>query len=211
MPSSVVLKSTFSPMKNRDILERVKSFGMTNQMITEDLHRIGATYSVDLGHAPISAQTVEDVYYPQFNASVRTEASIMSRHYEVFYCLEKTIRELVSQTIEAAEKTPDWWQTSRVPPNIKTDVAARMQKELDSAMTRRSSEELDYTTFGELSQIITSNWEIFGGLFSSRKAVERVMASLNSLRGPIAHCSPLAEDEVLRLQLTVRDWFRLME
>jgi len=37
------------------------------------------------------------------------------------------------------------------------------------------------------------------------------MANLNTLRGPIAHCSPLAPDEVLRLQLTVRDWFRLQE
>jgi hypothetical protein len=27
----------------------------------------------------------------------------------------------------------------------------------------------------------------------------------------VAHCSPLAEDEVLRLKLSVRDWFRLME
>ena len=78
-------------------------------------------------------------------------------------------------------------------------------------MTPRSSDELDYTTFGELSVIITCNWDIFGGLFTSKKAVEKVMSNLNSLRGPIAHCSPLAEDEVLRLQLTVRDWFRLME
>jgi hypothetical protein len=78
-------------------------------------------------------------------------------------------------------------------------------------MTRRSSEELDYSTFGELSVIIAANWDVFGGLFTSKKAVEKVMASLNSLRGPIAHCSALAEDEVVRLQLTVRDWFRLME
>jgi hypothetical protein len=72
-------------------------------------------------------------------------------------------------------------------------------------------EELDYSTFGELSVIIASNWDVFGGLFTSKKAVEKVMASLNSLRGPIAHCSALAEDEVVRLQLAVRDWFRLME
>lgn len=37
------------------------------------------------------------------------------------------------------------------------------------------------------------------------------MTMLNSLRGPIAHCSPLADDEVVRLRLAVRDWFRLME
>lgn len=48
-------------------------------------------------------------------------------------------------------------------------------------------------------------------MLSSPKAVERVKAALNILRGPIAHCTPLAEDEVVRLRLTVRDWFRLME
>ncbi len=37
------------------------------------------------------------------------------------------------------------------------------------------------------------------------------MTSLNMLRAPIAHCCPLAEDEIVRLRLTVKDWFRLME
>ena len=43
------------------------------------------------------------------------------------------------------------------------------------------------------------------------KAVEKVMSTLNTLRGPIAHRSPLAQDEIVRLKLAVRDWFRLME
>ena len=148
---------------------------------------------------------------PQFDAAVRAEAAAMAKQYEVFYSLEKSIRELVAQTIEAAEKREDWWKSARVPANIQSEVASRTQKELDAGVTRRSLDELDYTTFGELSNIISSNWDIFGGLFNSKKAVEKVMASLNALRNPIAHCSPLAEDEELRLQLTVRDWFRLME
>ena len=59
--------------------------------------------------------------------------------------------------------------------------------------------------------MIKQNFDVFGATFSSVKAVERVMANLNTLRAPIAHCSPLAEDEVVRLRLTVTDWFRLME
>ena len=184
---------------------------MTNQMLAEDLGRIGRTHGIEFGHLPSAPQAVEDVYYPQFDAAVRTEAAAMAKHYEVFYSLEKSIRELVAQTIETAEKREDWWNSSRVPPNIQADVQNRVQKELDAGVTRRSLDELDYTTFGELSVIIASNWDIFGGLFNSKKAVEKVMASLNALRNPIAHCSPLAEDEELRLQLTVRDWFRLME
>jgi hypothetical protein len=60
-----------------------------------------------------------------------------------------------------------------------------------------------YTTFGELSVIINSNWVLFATIFKSQRAVERVMASLNLLRGPIAHCCPLSEDEIDRLRLAV--------
>ena len=87
----------------------------------------------------------------------------------------------------------------------------RLLRLIDTGMTPRSDEPLDFTTFGELGEIIKGNWDVFGSVFLSEKAVERVMAMLNSLRGPIAHCSPLAEDEVVRLRLAVRDWFRLMQ
>lgn len=199
-------------MSNKDLLQKVKAFGMTNQIVTEELQQIGTKFSIDLGHLP-NAKTVEDIYYPQFDAAVRAEASIMSAHYEVFYCLEKSIRELVSETIAEAEKSEDWWDSKRISEEIKKEVKFRIQKEVDAGITRRSIDELDYTTFGELSDIITDNWDIFGGLFSnsSQKALRKIMTSLNSLRNPIAHCSPLAKDEVLRLQLTVQDWFRIME
>jgi len=197
-------------MSKRDA-QRIKAFVMTNQLVTEELSRVGILSGVELGHLPPTVETVETVYYPQFEAAVRAEAAKMGKHYEVFYSLEKSIRALVSDTLESAEQSPDWWQSQRVPPNVKTEVASRIQKEVDAGVTRRSDEELDYTTFGELSVLIAANWDVFGGIFSSKKAVEKVMASLNSLRNPIAHCSPLAEDEQVRLQLTVRDWFRLME
>ncbi|WP_412138685.1 Swt1 family HEPN domain-containing protein [Brevundimonas diminuta] len=69
---------------------------------------------------------------------------------------------------------------------------------------------MDYTTFGELGEIIKSNWHDFTDIFQDIKALEKVIATLNVLRGPIAHCKPLAEDEVVRLHLSVRDWFRSM-
>jgi len=105
----------------------------------------------------------------------------------------------------------NWWDSGKVNPTIISEISSRIQKELDSGVTRRSMDKLDYTTFGELSVIITANWDIFGSIFNSRKGVERVLANLNTLRGPIAHCSKLSEDEVIRLNLTVRDWFRTMQ
>lgn len=78
-------------------------------------------------------------------------------------------------------------------------------------MVYQFTDPIDFTTFGELGEIIKKNWDVFDSLFTSVRAVEKVMSSLNTLQGPIAYCSLLAEDEVLRLRLAVRDWFRLME
>ncbi len=191
-------------------IEKLKAFGMTNCMIAADLTKIAEEYGIELGHLPASSEHIKEKYYPQFNASIRAEAKIMSDHYELFYCLERSIRDIVSNTIESAENATDWWSRGRIPSTILQEVATRIQREIDSGITQRSSEELDYTTFGELSQIIDSNWDLFGGILRSKKAVNRVLTSLNTLRGPIAHCSILSEDEVVRLNLSVRDWFRQM-
>lgn len=197
-------------MPDDSIASVVQLFAMANFLAEHDLDRIEREYAIDLrrGHSPTVEADAD--YYPQIEAAIRAEAAQMAPHYEVFYSLERTIRGLVSDVLAEADGQ-DWWSQGRVPPQIKSDAEGRQKREVDTGMTPRSTEPIDFTTFGELAEIIKTNWDLFGGMFSSVKAVERVMASLNSLRGPIAHCSPLAEDEVVRLQLSVRDWFRLME
>jgi hypothetical protein len=187
----------------------LRSFGMSGYLVTEELRGIEQEFGVELGHvAQAEAQSPID-YYPQFEHGVRSEASEAARHFEVFYCLERSIRGLITETFIDAAGTA-WWDSGKIPATIVAGVRDRQQRELDSGMTRRSDAAIDYTTFGELSVIITSNWALFTTVFKSPKAVERVMSNLNMLRGPIAHCCPLADDEVLRLRLTVKDWFRLI-
>lgn len=197
-------------MSKSNIENTIKVFGMTNQIISQELSRIEREYDIDLGHEIRIADREEEQYYSQFDRSVRNEAARMAAHYEIFYCLEKSIRELIIDTLQEAEGE-GWWDSGRVPNRVHQDVADRIQREKDTGMTLRSEDPIDFTTFGELSGIICGNWDLFGGILTSRKAVERIMAQLNSLRGPIAHCGPLAEDEVLRLHITLRDWFRQME
>lgn len=186
----------------------LRSFGMSGLLVTDDLRSIESRYKIALGHAePVSGQLPDD-YYPQFEQAVRSEAAAMARHYELFYCLETSIRKLIGETL-AESAGAAWWDSGRVPEAIVRDVRDRIQREVDSGVTRRSDNAIDYTNFGELSVIITSNWDLFGTIFSSRRAVEKVMSSLNLLRGPIAHCCPITDDEVLRLRLAVKDWFRM--
>ena len=132
----------------------------------------------------------------------------MAQYYEVFYLIENTLRRMISDTMSATYGD-DWWD-ARVPQAVKDAVARTQTRERDSAVTPRSSDPIVFTTFGELGQIINSNPDAFGGVFTSLKGTERVIALLNTLRGPIAHCGYLTDDEVARLYLAVRDLFRLM-
>ena len=188
--------------------DHIRSFGMSGLLISEDLRAVEKQFDVDLGHTPKVTQETVLKYYPQFEQAVRKEAAQMALHYELFYCLEKSIRKLISETLEDAEGA-NWWDT-KVASDIQKYVAELQKGELDNGITPRSDKAIDYSTFGHLSVIITSNWSLFATIFKSQRAVQKVMASLNLLRGPIAHCSPLSEDEVDRLDLAVRDWFRMM-
>lgn len=183
---------------------------MTNQIIEADLDQVEKKHDLDLGRYLKTEEQKDITYYPQFEKAIRDEAAQMAQHYEIFYCLEKSIRRIVTEKLEDAEGE-NWWASSRIKKTIQDGVEFKIQRDKDSGVTLRSTAPLDFTTFGELGETIKENWDVFGDLFNSKKAVEKVMANLNTLRGPIAHCSPLAEDEILRLQLSVRDWFRLME
>lgn len=193
-----------------DDSEALKLFAITSQLAEHNLDRVEEEHGIDLRRDHRKTLEADQDYYPQIETAIRGEAASMAPHYEVFYSLETTIRRFVNDLLAAVEDPNPWWDSARVPQQIKQDAEARQTREIDTGMTPRSEEPLDFTTFGELGQIIISNWDVFGSVFSSAKAVERVMSNLNSLRGPIAHCSPLAEDEILRLRLSVRDWFRLM-
>ncbi|KRA79393.1 Swt1 family HEPN domain-containing protein [Altererythrobacter sp. Root672] len=188
--------------------DHLRSFGMSGHLLTEEIRQIERRFSIDLGHVH-SDSADSSGYYPQFDQAIRVQAAEMAAHYELFYCLEQSIRDLIGSVL--LEKSgASWWSSGSVPDKIVSEVSERIQREKDSGFSQRSEKELDYTNFGELSVIITFNWDVFGAVFSSKRAVERIMNGLNLLRGPIAHCSPLAADEVDRLNLTVKDWFRAM-
>ncbi|MGI9483816.1 MAG: Swt1 family HEPN domain-containing protein [Hyphomicrobiales bacterium] len=165
---------------------------------------------VDLKHNESNKKNRKVGEYEQFAKALRVDAARMSEVYEVFYCLENSIRQLVIDTM-VDDGGLNWWEGNRVDENrIRKPAQDRRDKELNSGVTPRSDDLIDYTTFGELSQLITDNWDLFDPIFQSKKAVSNVSNQLNLLRGPIAHCSSTDELEQDRLNLAVRTWFKIM-
>jgi hypothetical protein len=194
-------------MNKKEIENRIRLFTLSNSLAENSLDSIEETYELDLGRIE-KEEIKRKEYYLQFDASFRKEAREMGEHYEVFYCLERSIRNLIVELMEEKYGV-NWWDEIRE--DIRNNVEKNIRRETDSGFTQRSEDKIDYTTFGELSQIVDTSWDAFNDLFRSKRAFQKIMTSLNLLRGPIAHCTPLAEDEIVRLELTVKDWFRLME
>jgi len=190
-----------------DSEDRIKLYGMSLALVERDLDKVED--ELGLNFQRIADDDKDDVYYPQFDLSLREVASQMATHYELFYCLEQNIRKLVADAIEG-QFGENWWETC-VPQNVKDNVKSNIKREAEQGVTPRSEYEIDYSNFGELGEIVRKNWTAFDSIFSTQKAFTKVMTSLNTLRNHIAHCCPMPPNEVVRLQLTLEDWFRLME
>ena len=150
-------------------------------------------------------------YLAVAKTEARQQADRMASYYKLFYLLENEIRGFIVDIIESSGDL-DWWK-NRIPDQVRQNAQKNLDRELREGTIPRSDRMIDYTTFGELGEIIKANWDLFGGVFSrhDKVGVERVLQQLNMLRGPIAHCGILAEDDVVKLKLVVRNWYRLTE
>jgi hypothetical protein len=189
------------------IEHQIKLFGLNNLSIEAAIKETEKQLGIPLRQPGLN-EGKDQEFYPQFPEDIRREAESMARHYEIFYCLETSIWQLIADRLKE-EIGADWWEKS-APEQIRRNAEENRRRESETGMTPRSDDIIDFTTFGELGQIISANGKIFGDTFRDLKAVSRVLSSLNSLRGPIAHCCPLAEDEIGRLQISLKDWFRQM-
>lgn len=151
----------------------------------------------------------KELFLFDFDPLFVSEANKMSEYYNLFYCLERSIRKMVATTLK--DKYGDNWWNLKVGFEIKKRVDENLKYELETGFTERSDNKIDYTTFGDLRQIIKSNWSDFSNQFKSQRAFNNTMVALNILRVPIAHCTPFVEDEEIRLKLTIKDWFRLIK
>lgn len=188
---------------------QVELFLLKCAPIRAELDSILSSHDPALGaeEAGRAADEIMKEYSAQIGLDLRRQAARMAEYYRIFYMLENYIRDFVN-TVMAEAVGEEWWDTD-VPDNIKDAARRSRERELHSGVTPRSDENIQYITFGELMGIMSANWSHFAGIFPSPKGLENVMGRLNTLRGPIMHCGELAEDEVLRLKLSVRDWFNL--
>lgn len=148
-----------------------------------------------------------DVQQAGFSPRIVYEATKMTSVFMAFYCLENSVRDLITERLLARVGT-DWWNTA-VPQKIKAAVVKLKDKESDARYhTPRSTALIGYTMFGNLAQIIVANWDNFSDLFPDQAWIMSRFNDLEMSRNIIMHTGTLPQLEVDRIESIVRDWIR---
>ena len=125
----------------------------------------------------------------------------------IFFCVENSARELITQRL-SERYGPGWWE-EKVPSKVREHVSKlQATEQLHRYHTPRSSEQIGYTTFGQLEQIIISCWEDFSDLFPNQAWISSRFKDMEMSRNIIMHTGILAEFEIERLEVIARDWVR---
>jgi hypothetical protein len=134
------------------------------------------------------------------------EANRMAEVYPDLYVFENLVRHVVMSLLEKKHEK-DWWSEPEIVPNpIAKKVEDRKNKEGENRWhSERGSHAIFYTDFGDLSSIISKNWDEFKVVFPNLRWIQTRLEETELSRNIIAHNNPLPKKECNRLKLFLDD------
>jgi hypothetical protein len=134
------------------------------------------------------------------------DAQRMSIIYAAIHAFENTVRQLVLRAMAEAHGE-DWW--SKVSTNIQSRVKSRMEEDAKFRFhTPRGATEMMYCDFGDLSSIIVSHWVVFEAVLVNQGFAKATLDHLERARNIVMHGGMLAQEDIERVGMNIRDWIR---
>jgi len=151
---------------------------------------------------------------PEVDALLSTtlagDARRMAAIYPKYYVLENSIRVVIMRVLETKYGNR-WWRT-RVPQPVQDRVTGRKQQESNRPWHgKRGQHEIFYSDFGDLSKIITRNWDEFRTFFPSQAWISQRLEDLEHPRNVMAHHNALSPEDEQRINLYFSDWASLVQ
>jgi hypothetical protein len=186
-------------------IEQLKRF-VFNGILLDDSFKNLETQGITVkrGGNDVEVQRIDS---SDFSPRIIYDAKRMASIYVVFYCLENSVRSLITERLIERHGV-DWW-TKCVPSKIRESVdKLKVQEEKNRYHTQRSTSAIGYTMFGNLAQIIISQWDDFSDLFPTQAWINSRFSDLEMSRNIIMHTGVLPEIEIERIESICRDWLR---
>ena len=137
---------------------------------------------------------------------LRNESLTMSECYQIVYCFENDLREII-RTVMQDNKGDEWWNTIQT--KIKEEVERNRKAEEDSVYHGRNNDPLYFTNLSQLKDIIIQNYEYFDNHFRSESFVKKLLTEINRLRITIAHNLAMEKMDIEQLTDHIIRWYTI--
>jgi hypothetical protein len=145
-----------------------------------------------------------------FGLDAQLQARRMGEVYELLYCLENSVRELIERTLREVHGPENWW-TVGVPDSIRKQAESRKEDDLKTRWHGpRGDSLINYVDFPQYGDIINDRWGLFEELIGDRDWVTHYFSEMNISRRALAHAGTLTETDVERMEFNVREWLRVV-
>ena len=136
-----------------------------------------------------------------------SSAKSMSIVYTAIATFENSVRVLIKNIlIDGFEE--EWWQKG-VSEKIRKRAESRMDEEKKIKWhSQRGDEPLNYTTMGDLGNVINNNWILFEPYFQSPTWASNIFSVIERSRNVIMHSGMLGREDIDRLGINIRDWIK---
>lgn len=145
-----------------------------------------------------------------FSFAIRVQAQRMARVYELLFCFENSVRELIEDRLKEKFSVEDWWEKG-LPDDICKEAQRLKERERKTPWHGpRGGTLLAFVDFPVLARIITERWEHFEDLLGRAEWVTNLFDEMNQSRRAVAHTGVLSQHDIERMELRVRDWLRVV-
>jgi hypothetical protein len=156
--------------------------------------------------AHTAQQRQDDDMLVSVPAAVRGASLEMQRAYRLLFVFENLVRQFIDQRFVEVDKRPDWWD-GRATSDMKKKVVDRKQEEAKNAWhAGRSLGPLFYVDFGDLAFLVINHWSVFKDFFPTQAWIQSRILETERSRNVIAHTNVLPQEELDRLERSLRDW-----
>jgi hypothetical protein len=158
------------------------------------------------GPASRSTKTALD----DFGLDARIEARRMGDVYELLYCLENSVRQLIQATLLETLGPEAWWEEG-IPERVRRSAESRARDDERAPWhSPRGDSLLVYIDFLQLWDVIDHRWDDFADLLGDRAWAENYFKEMNRSRRALAHTGSLTQHDVDWMEMRVRQWLMVV-
>ena len=186
-------------------MDQIYSFVYKGQLAESSLDKVGRLRNRHL-LAEEAREIAQSLNFDLLDQDLLPDSQRMAVVYTAIHAFENMVRQLVMKAMSEKHKE-EWW--SKVPDRIQKKVKSRAEEDAKFKWHgSRGAAEIYYCDFGDLSSIIVTNWSLFEDVLSNLEWAKQLLGTLEKSRNIVMHGGNLAQEDVERIGMNIRDWVR---